>query len=831
MLSRLRSALSILLLCSSLAVYAQARLSVRGSVVDSTGSVVPGVALTLQTPEGTGIAQTQSDAGGRFVFPALAAGDYVLQIPAFSGFAGRTLPIHVGANVNGLKVSLALAAITQQVTVNAGDQLSTDSSDNKDTVAVSGNDLRKLPALDLDYVAALSSFLDASSGPSGGTSLIVDGIEMKSVGVSPSAIQEVRINNDPYSAEFNRPGRGRIEITTKPGSPVYHGEANFLFRDAALNARNHFAVTRPPEARRMFEGHFTGPIAHSRHTSFIASAVYGQRNTAVAVHALGPSGPIDENVLTPRRNSQASLRVTHDFSDSHRLQVGYNFAQYTNVNAGVGGLVLPEAGYNTLSREDDLIFNDRLILTPNLIHQLLVTFEKDEDVTSSVSQAQAVNVNGAFTGGGAQADLNRTENTVHVNEVLSWSHGRHYIRFGGQLPQFSKRAVDDHTNRLGTFAFASLADYTSDRPYVFTAQQGVGRGVYWINEAGGFFQDEMKLTPHLQVTLGMRYDWQTYLSDNNNFAPRLSVAYAPGKSSTIIRAGSGVFYDRTGGDYPATFKLHNGVVLDSVQIEDPAYPIVSSSTFAATPTNLVREAANLRAPYTIQSSIGVEHQIHKTATISVTYRNSVQVKSFRSRDINAPILTPNPALTGFYPRPNPAFGQIQQVEAGGRQIFNGLDLSFRGRAGRWFSGQAQYTLSRAENNSGGIRSFPQNQYQPNAEWGRANFDRLHALELIGNINPDHWLTLGISGPEPPPARGAPALCSSANGPGSPGFDSVSFGPLFATTNAYIGSSRVSWWYFRPNRSCRNGSTSVRLCSIFNFAKRGASSSVTFASMS
>ena len=121
------------------------------------------------------------------------------------------------------------------------------------------------------------------------------------------------------------------------------------------------------------------------------------------------------------------------------------------------------------------------------------------------------------------------------------------------------------------------------------------------------------------------------------------------------------------------------------------------------------------------------------------------MKSFRSRDANAPILPPNPSLTADYPRPNSGIGQLQQVESGGlSQLVNALDVSFRGGIGDWFSGQAQYTLSRAESNTGGISRFPQNQYLPNDEWGRNSSDRLHAFNLIGNINPDHWLTLGIS---------------------------------------------------------------------------------------
>ncbi|MDP9050890.1 MAG: TonB-dependent receptor [Acidobacteriota bacterium] len=729
---------------------AQKTLSVRGSVVDPAGAAVAGASVWVETPNGAVVARTQTDAKGYFALPNLTSGTFSVVVPAYSGFAQRVAPLRLTVDVTGLSLKLASEIVKQSVTIDSDQALSTDSSANRDSVTVSGDALRKVPAFDLDYVNSLSSFLDASSGSSGGVTLIVDGIEMKSAGVSPSAIQEVRINNDPYSAEFSRPGRGRIEITTKPGSPQYHGEFNFLIRDAIFNAKNYFAVTRPPETRRLFEGHFTGPVGRDKRTNFIASGEFGQRNTAAIVDAIELGGPVNLSVATPQTNSQASLRVTHDFSSAHRLQVGYNYEADSSNNSGVGGIVLPEAGTNNSSREDDLIFNDRIIVSPSLINQLLVTFEKDEDVTNSVTNARAIQVNGFFVGGGAQADSSRTENTIHVNEVVTWSHGRHYIRFGVQLPQFSRRAVDDHTNRLGTLLYSSLANYPANlatslgTPYAYTAQQGIGRGLYWANETGTFFQDQIKLNPRLQVTLGLRYDWVTYLSDNNNFSPRFSLAYAPGKGRTVLRLGSGVFYDRTGGDFPATFKLHNGLVLDSVLLQNPTSQQLASGTFSAVPSNVVREEHNLRAPYTIQSSFGIERQLNKKLTITAAYRNSVQVKSFRSRDANAPILPTNPILSSDYPRPNPAFGQIQQIESGGRMYLNGLDLSLRGPVGRWFSGQIQYTLARSETNVGGISRFPQDQYHPNAEWGRANSDRLHTFNVIGNIYPDHWLSLGVN---------------------------------------------------------------------------------------
>ena len=114
---------------------------------------------------------------------------------------------------------------------------------------------------DRDIVGTLSRFLDASAMGTGGVTLVVDGMEARKVGVAPSAIQQVKINQDPYTAEFPRPGRGRIEVITKAGADKYSGSMDFTFRDAQLNARDPFADTRPPEQRRIYEGVLGGPVA------------------------------------------------------------------------------------------------------------------------------------------------------------------------------------------------------------------------------------------------------------------------------------------------------------------------------------------------------------------------------------------------------------------------------------------------------------------------------------------------------------------------------------------------------------------------------------------
>jgi hypothetical protein len=194
-----------------------------GTVKDSTGAVVPKVDVQLLSRDGKRLASTSSNNEGAFHFSIPKLGEFVVQV-RHKGF--KTFVAHVAASsgrVKPIAVVLELEDLAQQINVEGGSeagQVSTDPAENRDAAAVSGNTLERLPVFDQDYVSTLSSFLDQGSVGTMGTTIVVDGMEQKDAGVTPSAVQSVKINNDPYSAEFSRPGRGRIEITTDPPLPI-----------------------------------------------------------------------------------------------------------------------------------------------------------------------------------------------------------------------------------------------------------------------------------------------------------------------------------------------------------------------------------------------------------------------------------------------------------------------------------------------------------------------------------------------------------------------------------------------------------------------------------
>ncbi|MDR3702399.1 MAG: TonB-dependent receptor [Candidatus Sulfopaludibacter sp.] len=726
--------------------------SISGTVSDPSGAAIPDADVQVRQRGATAAAaKARTDTLGDFRVAGLPGGSFEIDVRR-DGFAAETVRLTIKDRPPApLRVELKLAGVRQEVTVSeSAGQVSTDSADNLDVVTMDRQMMDNLPVFDQNYVAAMSQFLDPGSIGTGGVTLVVNGMEQRNVGVSASAIQQVKINQNPYSAEFSRPGRGRIEVITKPASQVYHGTFDFLFRDYHLNARDPFATVRPPEQRRIYEGSLLGPLGHSKKNSFLITVNREEQDLQAVVYAITPSGLLQQLAANPQRDTEISASITHQFTENHLATIRGNFNDSTEQNRGVGGFVLPEAGVNVRDREDEIYYNDSLVIAPTLLNQFRIVIGRDHAPTTSVSQAPGVVVPGSFTGGGAQADRLQTENHLNLNEIVGWTHGKHSIRGGINVPDISRRGLDDHTNVGGTYYFSTLQDYSIQRPYSLIQQQGDGHIVFVEVVAGGFVQDDYRLRSNLTLSMGLRYDWQNYFHDNNNVSPRLALAYSPGKSrKTVLRAGGGIFYDRTGNGPIFDLERYNGSRLRQIVLSNPAYPAIPDpGGLAAMPTTLVRLDPAERIPYLAQFSAAVERQIRAGTTLSVTYWASRGVSLFRSRDVNAP---PPP---DYLVRPDPAIGVYRQIESSGHMESNALEISFRGRITRFFQGMVQYTLGQTYNDvpgnyavstrGAGINAFPANNYDLSGEWARADYDARHRLNLMGTIHAAKYLDFGVA---------------------------------------------------------------------------------------
>lgn len=715
--------------------------SVRGTVLDTSGAVIPEAAVVITAQGGRQVASGTTDSTGAFSFGGLPAGSYTIAAGK-PGFREVHEAIKIGASGHAaLRIVLPVAAIAENITVMGGDtsaQISTSVAQNQSGNVVDSNALDRLPVFDQDYLTTMSRFLNADATGTNGTTLVVNGVEANGPGVTASAIQSVTINQNPYTALYSRPGRARIEITTKGGTPQFHGSANFLYRDSVFDATNAFATTKAPERRTYMEGSLTGPLSRGKKTTFLVGLDKDNDNQQAIVVAAGPSGVIDASVPNPTHHYFLSGRVFHDYAQSNQFWAGYSYEHQVVRNRGVGGTVLPEAGTNTLFFEHEVNVGHVYVISPRLVNQLHFLVGHYDNQVHSLNENPQIMVSGAFTGGGAQADARRTEYHFDGTDIVTWTSGAQEIKFGIDVPDISRRGFDDWTNQAGTYSFDGLDAYTAARPFSYLVQSGEGHVTFLEKTVAGIFEDNLRVRKNFSVSAGVRYYWQNYFHDvAHNFAPRFSFAWSPtDKSKSVIRGGAGFFFDRTGPG-PISDLLHfNGVRLKRYIVDAPDYP-VAPAQLAAASTGVVVLDPHQIIPNTIQFGVGIERQLNPKSSLFANYVGARGIRLFRSIDANAP--PPGSAV-----RPNASLGQVREMQSEGYLKSNALEAGFRGRPVSFFTGQARYNLGKTYNDTAGIRYFPASSYAPNADWSRSDNDQRHKFDLLGTFEAGHWFSFGTA---------------------------------------------------------------------------------------
>ena len=747
---------------------------ITGTVADPTGAIVPNAEIDLVDPSGTITISSHSGADGVFLMTPPRAGSYTLVVsePGFQTTstpvvvavpaavaAAATAPVHLSAIPLHIVLPIAALSTNVHVSADANEDL-TDSATNHDTSVMTSSDLKALPIFDSDYATAMSAFMDDGSTATGGSGLLVDGVESGRATVSASAVQEVRINQEPYSAQYYWPGRGQMEIITKSAADHYHGQFNAFLRDSDMNAQNALAPSKPFEQRRYYEGHVTGPIFFARNSSFLTSFSHSMEKTNAVIDASvvptpdNPDGIYQANVPTPWHDTSFSARAAHKFGDKTSAYMQYSYYNGAWDNQGVGGQTLANAAYNTRYHEDDFILHADSTLTPTLLNQLSIVGEHDQSSSADIAEAPHVSVNGYFTGGSGQNDYFGSTFNLRIFDMASLTRGRHFIKAGINIPNLARRAYDDNTNQLGSYSFAptlaadgvtvlatALQNYQSNNPSGYSLNYGDTHFIYHQQEMGAFIQDQYKISDTFSITPGVRYDWQNFqATERFLFSPRVSFAWVLSpESKTVVRGGGGIYYDRVGSGPLLDLVRYSGLqprrrsvslsLNPATQPVEGCVPVSNCINVASLPVNRVETSPDIRVPYQIQYGLSIERQFGEKSTATISGYTIRGISAYRSVDVNAP--TPE---SGYTLRPDPDYLRIRQMQSEGFFTGTGLDISYQGRLNKWFTGFGRYTLSHWESDTGGLGWFPQNQYAPNDEWADANWDRRNRLGFYGIFN-------------------------------------------------------------------------------------------------
>ncbi len=763
---------------------------VHGVVTDPSGGTVAGAKVVV-TPAGGKPTTVVSGRDGSYEIKGLAPGKYAVDVTA-KGFAPfEVLGVEVTAGPSQkLDVALELAVQEQKVVVEGvTPQVDVNPESNAGAIIMTEKDLEALSDDPDDLQNDLEALAGPSAGPNGGQ-IYIDGF---TAGQLPpkSAIREIRINQNPFSSEYDKLGYGRIEIFTKPGADQLHGEVNFQGNDSSFNSRNPFATTVPGYESTLFNGSIGGPL--SKKASFFFTVQYRDINDLSVVDAtiLNPATlaiePFSQAVPTPRTRLNIGPRLDYQVTPTNTLNIRYQFWRDDQSNFGLtNGFSLASLGYKALSKEQTLQIGDTQVFGTNVVNETRFQFLHDPTEDTPVSSAPQVRVLGAFTGGGSGLGLiNDTQNHYEIQNYTQWLHKTHTIKFGVRFREITDDSIA-HSGFNGTYTFSSILVYQQTlqqmalgTPFATIIGMGLGPRQFIIAsgqpettasefDAGPYIQDDWKVKPNLTLSAGLRVETQTGISDHLDWAPRVALAWglARGKNppKTVLRVGSGIFYDRFVEPLILQAERFNGIVQPQTVVSQPDFfcPVSSTSNPNPCPGTLVPSstslptkymiAPHLHAPGLLQSAVVLERQLTKTANLSVTYLNSRGWDQLLTNNINTPVCGayPDPCPAPYVPGSGPIYpfgvaaGNIYEYQSEGILRQNQLIAQVNIRRGQKFTLTAWYTLNYANSDitgTGNAPGFPSNPYNLRADYGRAAFDVRNRIFMTGTFAFPHGIRL------------------------------------------------------------------------------------------
>ena len=776
--------------------------SLRGQVTDPSGAAVGGATVLVLTPSGTSLNAT-TNRDGIFEVQGLAPGKYGVKVFAdgFGPFELQNVDVTAGPSAK-LNIPLKIAEQEQKVEVtDSSTKVDVNPENNASMVVMKGKELEALSDDPDELQSELQALAGPSAGPNGGQ-IYIDGF---TAGQLPpkASIREIRINQNPFSAEYDKLGYGRVEIFTKPGTDQFHGQLFLTGNTNSFNSRNPFetglAASSPPGYETtQFSGNVGGPL--SKKASFFFNFERRDINDLSVVNAqiLDPNFNVVEfsqAVANPRVRTNLSPRLDYQVSANNTLTVRYQYEHNNETNDGIGQFNLASQGYNSLNTEQTLQVSDTQILSAKVINETRFQFIRETTDQTPQNTAPTLAIQGAFTdGGNPSGKSSDVLDRFELQNYTSMSLGKHFLKFGGRVRAnrdsnestanfngkftFGSRPIPSGTGCMnagthltGIQAFAMLQIGLANPPPNVTPQQnlqmliacGLGPTQYSITvtptlngspladvnwfDAGLYVQDDWRLRPNITVSYGLRFETQDHLSDHADIAPRLGIAWGIGGDAkkapkVVLRGGFGIFYDRFTYDLVLQQERLNGTIQQQFLVINPNFFL----TDIPSPSQLQQSGAPVAASiYQANPALRTPYTMQTGVSVErqLTKNANLAITYLSSRGVHQfftnDINAPNLANSGL--RADPNAGNVFQYQSEGIFKQQQLIVNSSIRLGTKLSLFGYYTLNYAHSDTNGPASIPSNPFNLSEDYGRAAFDVRHRLFLAGTFSLPHSFRL------------------------------------------------------------------------------------------
>ena len=758
---------------------------------DSSGAAIPGASVVLRNVSTNQARVVVTDAEGLFRADAVAVGTYEARVDqtGFAPYRYAEIDLSLGQTTR-LGIVLKPASASSDITVSAQTEM-VDTTQTSVVSSVDGERIEELPVRSrnsLDFVLLAPGVLAAPSSPpaSGATplagsgftfgglrprsnSISIDGLDNNDeyagssrTELSPEIVQEFQVVNNGLSAESGGASGGSINVITRSGTNVIHGDAFLFAQDAALNARDPFeSDPGKPSFRRYREGFAIGGPAIKDKTFYYA-AVEQEHNRGQSGSQVDPAaaGAINSFLATGAFPGLTTRRITTDFFPTSRAEteaagkLDQRLTKNTSLMLRYAFTNNREASdaFNTSGLEDASARGSSFIADNSLSGSLTTVYGSNAvgDLRFQAATRHAVLRTNDSTG--PEIDIagivdfgrpyagpgERRENHYQAAYTYTRTMGKHTWKAGAAISRVSLRAsADDGFG--GVYLFNTLQDFLAARPDQFRQAFGGTTVAFPVNVAGAFLQDHWSLAPRLTVDLGIRYDFERlpggFHQDADNFSPRIGLAWSPA-SRWVLRAGYGIFYDRfvLANLIRATEK--NGVqAFEQVADGDAAANLFLAAQGGSLPApsggiapSIFRADPRMATPYSQQASAGVEYSFAKNLSVRADYTFVRGTKLARTVNVNLlpPVVltaanaaslgvtNPQPQQIGrevfSSSRINSQFNDIYQLEDSANSRYNGASFTLNRRMNDELAFSASYTISKTMDDASDFDEQPQNPY-------------------------------------------------------------------------------------------------------------------------
>jgi hypothetical protein len=584
---------TLLLAAFSSISYAQSTATLQGTVTDTSGAVVSNARITVHN-QATSLERTaQTDGDGNFQVAALPPGVYRVdaQAQGFGPQVVNNITVEVGRIVVQ-NFQLKVGNLAQEVNVTADTQTVETSTTTVGQV-INQKTVQEIPLngrhfVDLGLLIPGSvtppqnGFLTAPLRGQGSfafntagnredtVNFMINGINLNDmvqnqITFQPSinTVQEFKVDNSTYGAEFGRNSGAIVNIATRSGSNQFHGEAFEFLRNDVFDARNFFnrcpntdpnckGGGKPPFKRNQFGAALGGPVIKDKTFFFFSYEGLRQRqglslNSGVLRddQRAAVTDPTSKKLLDliPRANAtgasgegrfigsgtapvnidQWTLDLNHTLSTNDRIHGYYAFQRDFRGEPNLQGNTIPGFGDTRQSHRQIFTLNETHTFSPNLVNEARFGFNRIFITFTPVNQLNPADyginngVNapiglpqitigglGLNFGGPSGFPQGRGDTTFVASDTANYLHGKHSFKFGGEFRRF----LNNNFNLdPGTFGFASLADFNVGRANAFSVTLGDRPSSIATGAIGLFAQDNYKLESNLTLELGFRYDW------------------------------------------------------------------------------------------------------------------------------------------------------------------------------------------------------------------------------------------------------------------------------------------------------------------------------------